>query len=366
MADFNSNTPTVRGAEWRPSSSRDLLLDASTKGVAMRFRGTAATYSHLHRFVSALQGTPGLGIEILSQLVPTGAGTFTARPNEDVAIGLWTEDDGTTTTIFDQIDEPTLDLGDYIKVSVVTGSGSNADYDFRLGVGSGNLAGKRLSSVGLSVVAAASGFGVVLEPFQESIIINGTKYTGTAQALTASLTTIASSWRFNPATSKPWTIADCELFDTTEEARIRQRVVSIAGGGFVEAAVYQAWMDFAYVTENRLGFLYTTGAPTLGWFEENISDATLSASTYYYVHVFPLAGNASNWFKVPLLKDPNVVMALNAAASTGEHRVAYSTTLDSGNGIITAAQELPGEMMPMLFDVAGTIQAQSNPYCGIV
>lgn len=45
-----------------------------------------------------------------------------ARPDADVVRTAWTEDDGTTTDIFDQIDESSLDDADYIKTSAPPGA----------------------------------------------------------------------------------------------------------------------------------------------------------------------------------------------------------------------------------------------------
>lgn len=41
-----------------------------------------------------------------------------ARPDADTTVGTWTEDDGTGTPIFDQIDESAADDGDYIRTVV--------------------------------------------------------------------------------------------------------------------------------------------------------------------------------------------------------------------------------------------------------
>jgi hypothetical protein len=351
MADFNANSPTLRGMELRPKSSRTKILNSTGKGIAMRFKGFAGTVTSLHRYLTAVSGTPGLGLEVLSSLNPTVA-TSTFAPNlDDSFVGsVFKQPGASQTSMFQAIDEAVLDTTDYIEMT-----GTNPKYLFEINT-SGGLAGKRVDALVLTLQCHS--------PISGGYLFVGLNQGGTYRQkfvtgvpfVLGSLYQFTIRWDVNPQTGKPWTIAEVEAFDGADEIEIRW----VGFTGYGRLWLYQAVVTVEQVTENRLGFIYSLGKPVVGWNEENTTDATLSASTHYYSHMFGLEANSLSTLQVPVLKDPEVIKALTASATTGEHREAYETTRTPG-GLIKSAVTLPTEVMPLLIDT-GSIATQSQPY----
>lgn len=380
MGDFNSNSPSLRGMEWRPSSVRQFSFDATTKGLAMRVKaGGAVTVSALDHFVSNVVGSPGMGVEILDTLVPTGLALNAYKPGTDTgavttgwvnesggAVGYGKVSDGSNST--------------YLKNSGTITYGSPLVLLYRGSAAA--LSGKRIansgSTVGINLTFTLAASGTANFAKCRGVLdIGGTRYY-TAYVYKSVLigsTTFSVQFPYNPATNLPWTQAEFNNFTnaTTDEFGIEVQAEAFLGGAANAAAgdirVAEMAISCYTVTENRKGFIYSTslGSSTAAWLEETLgSTAAMSANTWYWVHIFNwLNAAGSNYFQMPVLQAPSIIEAASASTSTGDHRKVYETTIVDSSGVISSYTATDREMIPVLLDRSGTIETQSQPYCEV-
>jgi len=280
---FNPNATGTLGLEWALTRAGAVTLDAKSKAIASSFVQTdARTITHLATYFSALPVRGGLyAIEVYpndSTMLPDVSGGLPslyneAVPNEDVSgtgsAPLWCEDDGTTTSIYSEIDEGILaqSYADYIKVGTAA-----LDYRGRFNTGSLSLTGKRILAVELVFVASLETTWAA-HYCAAGLNISGVDYTGLPGGFTVNgvypphdertLTTVKQSWNYNPATKKPWTIADVQALDTSDEWFVRFPVERI-----VEGRVYTCSLIVWTCAETRIAcgvFDDTSSALTLGF-----------------------------------------------------------------------------------------------------
>lgn len=277
MVDWNPNSTGLKGLEWFPAQSGVVSLDAAGKMAASSFVQTASQATGGVRVpISALPTRGGLYVvEAYDNEtgVTDAVASLEAVPNEDVSTvgtttGLWREQDGsTTTTIFSQIDEGSaaVNLADSIRnYASSANSGGQIPYIGRFNTGSLSLTGKRIVSVQLNIYANLNGYAWA------GFSIGGVDYVVHASAFYYNYTGLLGTYYYapvprlyyNPATKLPWTIADIQAFDTTDEWWVSPT------GSSKQIRVYAAWLTIETVTENRLavGKLDdTASALTTGW-----------------------------------------------------------------------------------------------------
>src|SRR5262245_33125958 len=76
MGDFNSNSPTLRGQEWRPYFERLFTFDSPGRGLMMRVK--PQTTPRVDLYVERIFGQPGIGVELLGAV----GGTDTPLPTQ--------------------------------------------------------------------------------------------------------------------------------------------------------------------------------------------------------------------------------------------------------------------------------------------
>lgn len=367
MGDYNPQTPTVRGQEWLPRSSRAFRFDTPLKGLAQRFKATATTAPvNLHPYLSTVGSTPGLGLEIIEDglLTPTVSTTL-YRPGTDTGATVtgW-EDQGNGAANYTDLNSP----GIYLRNSAALAATGTLDLKFR-GSTTALTSATRVTRVDLDAgIRFLNNAGSATSVTLRSILdIGGTAYVNpvavTCPRDGAWKVINVGSYTLSPATDLPFvsTTVD-DLWSGTDEFGVRLAGTVVAEG-FI---VYDLYLRVYTCTENRKGYAYTNGALTTigtndGWYENALSGtAALVSGSYYWAHLFALTGSAANYLETNVLADPDATITTNPT-QTGEHRYAATTTIASQGGVITAKSTLPGEQYPLLID-NGAIVSQSTAF----
>lgn len=361
MGDFNPSSPTVRGAETRVKRHRTVRLDSSLLAFAQRIRPGAVTISHDHCYLSAVEGNPGLAVEYVSSLNPTMT-TVDNYPGTDtgqVTTG-WTNSSGTAE--FSLVDDK-YDTSDYMSNTNALSAAGRLDLQMRGALTA--LVGMRISKIVVkaSVKLTTSTTNSPNVKMKALLNIGSTTYPGP-------VVTVPRNGRFNiyelatfeadPSTDVPWTLAAANAFCSGGTNEFGLRVAGkLAAGGFLVSGM---WLEITYCTENRLGYYYSPSPPRSGWAKLTLSGTSAcSANTWYYRVVSALKGTAQNYAELPILT-ATVAKATTASQSTGEHRQAYRCNLPVAGAPASSVTTLPGDLIPHLADVSGTINSQSQPF----
>lgn len=328
-----------------------MTLDALTKVAAMSMLQTVSEATGTARvWAGAIPQRGGLyALEVYDNetAVPANVTFIDYQPNEDVTgtgTGdlLWQEDDGTTTTIFSEIDETTLDLTDYIenRNTGVPNPAPTSEYTFRVNSASA-LTGKRILAVELRVYGGSSIGGSII--LNLGLDIAGTRY---RQQLTVN-GYASAAWYYNPNQNREWRIADIQTFDSTDELCIQAG--SSAFGTY--ARVHQAFLRVYYCDENRLA------VGTLNDLASALTASAWNAATL----TTPTAGT---WTKDSSGRHLYLLRRLNstgqidiptlAATAVAPSASGFSPTLDPTYGYATVM----GSATPTLY---GLIQRTTAP-----
>ena len=259
--DFNPNSTDTKGLEWLPSREGRITLDTGAKAVGLSFPQTTSQSIGTARLrVGAIPFRGGLyHVEVYDAedagINLSTLATLEAVPNEDVsgtgggfATGTWREDDETTTTIYTEIDEGSaaISYADYIHNA---GGGPQIQYNGRLNTGSLALTGKRILAVNLALHLIRN-FNDNWTRIYYGLDIGGVEHGKyeTVPWLTGPLT-IDQSWLHNPTTNRPWTIADVQALDTSDEWFVQgEGFLGLAGG----IRIYAVWLTVHVCDENRI------------------------------------------------------------------------------------------------------------------
>lgn len=385
MGDFNPNSPMIRGMEsWRPKQLRTYLLDSVNKGLMMRFKsGGAVTVSALDLYVAQMLGAPGLGAEVLSDGAAQIPVTQLNFPSTDTGatVANWQTQAGGAATfaVVDDIGVTT----DYLQNTAAINTSPGNDLLFRSNGPS--FTGRRIVKVTIKCVARlGSGAG-------SPCILVGLTSLGAGNLEVSGGVTVPPDnvWRtyelsgeapapnlgigskyVQPSTQLPWTAAQLTaIVNGTDEFGLRTY-------GLVRAAtalnIASLWIEVQHIAENRVGFDYTqalaAGVPP-SWLERTLgSTAAMVANTWYWLHLFNFVNaGAGSWWSTPILgADPSkVIEAPLPTSTTTEHRKVYETVITPGGVVLGLTAPAVGEMVPVLFDRAGTIETQSQPYSSL-
>lgn len=254
MANWNPNANTRLGPEWFPIVEGGITLDAASKSACESIVQTASQVIGTERVAVGAIPTRG-GIYVLEvydneTAVPANVATLTARPNEDVLTAGWEEDDDTVANMYLEIDESTIDVTDFIRPTQAApiASVTANPYSYRAATGGLSLTGKRILGV-RNVIWYASTVAGVSARVRPGLNIGGAVQWGGIQSTSSSSATKAEHlWLYNPGTSKPWTIADVQALDTTDELLIYGDHVF----PFNNVSVFQAYCEVVVCDENRL------------------------------------------------------------------------------------------------------------------
>lgn len=365
MAGFNPNVPTILGSEYLPGSAALLRVESGQAAYACRFRSPGTpTISALHVPVESVTGNPGLALEIVSSLTPTiGYTDYFPGTDTGASVTGW-QDEGASTANYTEIDDR-ADAADYHKNTSAVAANATL-VNLHRGNDSGALSGKRVLRVDVGAtihVRRVNGNGTQV-PVVARLVIDGTAYNGPArqkpQTNLPVTDDLIGSWDLNPSTGIPWTAAEVDdILDSTDADTFGITVKGrLAASGF---RLVGKWLRVWTCAENRMGYYYQGGQPTLGWKEYTLSGTSaLSADTSYYVVVGAPYGTSANWFGLRRISDPNATLD-NTAAGTGEHRLAYDLRLFARGAAAVSGDYRVG-MLPYLLDASTTIQSPSQPY----
>lgn len=247
MTNWNPSATATLGLEWFAFVTGSTSLDALTKIAATSFDQSASVG------IGSIQ-VPNIGIatrgglyvvevydgeNAVGDLVPV---TNVAVPNEDVTDGTWLNSAGNNVNNYSYIDEgSTPNTSDAIAVA-----GAQSTYISRFNTGSLTLTGKRILGVKLRCYVATGPTGT----FTAGVNLSGTDYTWLAFTPDGTPRWYSSAlWAYNPSTKKPWTIADVQAFDTTDEWWIRG---GTQPGTLSALALYDCVLEVYTVAETRI------------------------------------------------------------------------------------------------------------------
>lgn len=254
MAEWNPNTTATKGMEWFPHTKGSVTLDSNLKSAAMSLLQTVgAAIGSAQIYVGAIPVRGGLYV-VEAYDNEDAASVFDANtlqravPNEDVSgtgATSWQEDDGTTTSIFSEIDESILvgiDYADYITVPRPMSPA--VAYRHRYATAGLTLTGRRVLQIN-SAAYVWCGDGAT---YRTGLNISGVDYWGpTLQNINQIVNT---PHFFNPGTKLPWRIADAQAFDATDE--IAFEGLTPNGSSFIN--VYWSELSVQSCPETRLAF----------------------------------------------------------------------------------------------------------------
>ena len=384
MGNFNLQAQTLVGSEWRPQTSRNIVLTSLTQAVAMRFRPGNVTLADIDTYIASLSGTPGIAIEVVSTLVPTLDSPTVVYPGTDTGATLssWVNESAGTAS-YTKVAK-NLPTTTYLTNSVST----QANLLFR---GATSIsAGKRVVSVTQNVLISYpggitggtsnsniqigqpfayyfAGASAAFAPVSSPLSLGGTTYSSgvsTTSPLATYTTFSTPAMMNNPSTNLPWKLGDVNTLTNGSDSFGVQKAVSSYTG---EHRIAGMWLTVNTVPENRVGAAYSLNNTTywsqnaMSYWDTSGSISAFSSNTYYYlvIYLLSVAGGAS--IAIPALKDTSLIMATGPSASTGSYRLAYDCTLS--NGIVTASTANTGEMIPALIEAgAGTFNADCQPY----
>lgn len=368
VADYNPQTPTIRGQEWQPRSARTIRLDSPLKGIAQRFKAGATTaMANLHPYFSLIGDKPGLALEIIDDpfLVPKLTQTVYFPGTETGAVTTGWEDEAGGTEGFADINDFAVDA--YIRNTSALAATATLDMKYRGSTTALDLT-TRIVNVALLVSCRLStstsnakqvslrgllDIGGTVYPSDDTIVVprNGkwAKYT-------------VAEWPVSPVTDIPWVSTSLDdLWSSSDEFGIRLQGKTAAAGFHVAGM----GLNVTTCPENRKAFYYVAGSLGLnsaaGWVETVLASAsTLVNGAYYWVHMYGLTASAQDYLATAVHQDPDLV-ASTTPTETGEHRYAVSTQLVAPSGAISVTTRQPGEMVPLLLD-NGAVTSQSQSY----
>jgi hypothetical protein len=339
MTNWNPNSPGTLGMEWLPTAAGAIAV-----GVGGGNEGSSIAAVSYDQSTSQAIGT----IQIANVGIPTRGGIYAveaydnetavtdavvfvdAVPNEDVSIGTWKTQAGGTSNLYLGMDEG---FGGGPDGLFSRSAGASTTYYGRLNTGSLSLTGKRIVGVKLGAFCQIGPTGL----FSIGLNIGGSDYPG-INNLAGPRTpawVYTPTWLYNPSTKKPWTIADVQAFDTTDEYYLRgQTNASVWAAVDVDVVTFTVY----YVTETRLA---------VGALDDYSSGLTVGATTNpQWNNATVVTPTGGTWTKDGSGKHLVTVRRING---TGSMNIPYldsgvaappargwSPTLNATYGIVTA------------------------------
>ena len=360
MAEWNPNSTATKGLEW-PVLFSGAATVPGPYIPCMALRQTVSEATGTIRIATASRGASG-GLYVVEAYdnetaVPANVTTLAAAPNEDVSgtgSTAWKEDDGTTTTIYDQIDEAVSDRTDYIFVQAPN---TFNRYDGRFNTGGLSLTGKRILAVRLRCDMRALGVSY----FNGGLNLSGVNHQAWF-GITGYNGLLSYTWYYNPQTKLPWRIADVQALDTSDEFYLE---AASSDSGTNGVRVYWVALEVVICDENRLAF--GTLDDTAGAVTENAwNTVTLTTPT------------AGTWTKDGAGYHTYMIRRLNSSGSfsfpfhlSGDDTQAnpgrsYWPTLDATYGYATAMGDQQLHLFPMIPRTTGPADSvDAMPYFDI-
>lgn len=352
---FNPDADGVLGLQWPVTVESAYAVDSPTKAAGARVRSHGAeTIDKASMYAAAVAGSAGYLMEVWPVTVTESpeVTTFTARPNEDVVVTTLNRSAGAASVgnAYPEIDDSILSLTDWLTPN----TSGTAEWAGRVATGSGNFTGEQILRLEVHVVAAND------DPTSHSdlncyVNIGGTKYLAAQQNISYTQTEFVFVWEYNPATGLPWTIADIEAFDTSDEIGF-----SWSDGGSFNSYIYQAWAEIDHVPEQRLAFGKAT-ITTVGWQEFNLTTPTgggtwsKADATDYLFTVRRISGTGSASFRY-----------LDSLADCPHEHSGYAVQFSGAEGrLLELGAEFTRAHALIITTSAPATSADSQPYASL-
>lgn len=311
MGNFNPAAPTKLGLQWLPTLVQSAVIDNFGKAVIARVPSVAAENIGTARLwvpvAEAANRRWELEVTLEADEAPDMGSLIEsiANPNEDVTVtsvtGSPTNTVGNRYQNIDDAVPPSFPPGsDYIEFTTV----SSSTYEGRMNTAGLSLTGRRILAVtlvfgyswptgntltwaqagflsGLNIGGTVYGVNSADEPFASggAFLSNLGVAAGTAYGESR------ATWYVNPSTGDPWSIADVQSFDSTNEFTARAYYIV---GISTNARLHYAYMIVAHVPENRVARGARSGA-SAGWNDWTLTTPTggtwakANGSTYSYI-----------------------------------------------------------------------------------
>jgi hypothetical protein len=364
MGDFNPNSPAIRGMELAPTDEGAVQLFSSGIAIAERFRNTGTTsWTAVHKYLSAVQGTPGLNVEIVDTLVPISiSGEYFPGTDTGATTAGWTRSTGAG-TFFSHLAK-NLDDSTWLQNTAASFVYSSLPMTYR-----GNataLSGRRI--VGITLYARMRVTGGFPWYVTGRLTIGGIPYQiSNAQVPVGTGFNVYNlgSWAFNPASSLPWTQTAVNTVVAAGATDSMGLTASSYFGGAGQFQVSGLYVVVRHVAENRKGYLYNAGVVRPGWDRYALTNLVAPVNnTYLYVVTWSPKANSSNYVTIPGVADLTGVVASGPTVAQGEHRQTFGMTHEAGVGTL-ANEGARITIFPSLLEHSATIQSQSQPYVDI-
>lgn len=355
---FNPDANGVLGLQWPVTVESAYALDSPAKAIGAALEAAAATESIAKQsvYAAAVVGTARYAMEVrpLSATESPDVTTSTYDPNEDVTVTSLKLASGAAAaagTAYPTIDDgASLNLADYLSSEV-----SNSVWKGRLNVGSGGLAARQILALTLFFDCQriySLSYGSASASLKGILNIAGTDYFSESVLVREFFQQLSVTWEYNPATGLPWTIADLEAFDTTDEVGF-----TTGGDATTPTRVFRVRATVDHVPEQRLAVGALDIAAT-GWKEFTLATPTGGASwskvlgTEYVTTVRRLYGTGSASFRY---------LDSLADAPNGHH--GYSVQVSGADGrLLEFGAELTRAFSLILTTTAPATSTDSQPY----
>lgn len=358
--DWNGGTsPGTIGLLFFPDDVRSGVI-TPTRALALTVPSTQTqTLANLYVGIAA-SGQALLEVYTAGAEIPGAVTTDTFRPSADAFNGssAWENQAGSTSNIYQSIDEATLDLADYIVSTAPFSSPSDYGMNFPT---SGWGTGRRVLGGRLNFVAGVSGNtpgrmnvrSALASPPASSV-------PGFARTVTLTSEPTFYSIPFGEVAETPTSGLDT-WFEATVESMAAGSTTfyfSSVSGTSVGLTVYQVWLEIDWVTENRLavGAVGITVADPPNWDTVALVNPTSGAANWakasgvdYSILVRPFYTPGTAFTVLQLQTLSNGVTPLPTGAEP------YTPRLTSTGTVLAMGDSTPATMA-----IAGDISASAT------
>lgn len=361
MSNFNPNANATLGLEWHVHRSGLFTLDSKVKAVGMSLvQSTAQNIGAVRIPLGPLPVRGGnYAVEVFDNETAVASNVLVgvAFPNEDVSgVGFptaWHEDDGTATNIYDQIDEGyPFDLSDYIRL--LAGITTPTTYRGRFNTASFvTLTSKRILRVTLGVIGVLGPWAVG----ELGLNLSGVDYPAFQLAgPTTDPYVWTKDYYLNPSTNAPWTIAEVQAFDSSDEWYIIGQTLNV----WTEIRVYAAFLEVTYCDENRIA-VGTLDDTASGLTANDWNAATMTTPTG---GTWGKDGSGRHLYVVRRLSDTGAItVPYLAAPDVGPNATGWSPTVEATYGYVTAMNDAHERIMGVIVrTTAPADSVDSQPY----
>jgi len=348
MVDFNPNFPETFGLEWLVTRDHKSRVFAGSPGRMMRLRSTGAETIGALKLSAAVNPISTASVPTLIDVFEEGD-EFTALPkvarllpNSDNTNEGWTTQAGSSSNLFQSIDEATTKWPNPADTNYIQSITPLTSYIAGVNASLFNSGGAAENgrifwvSVG-AILAANTGF----RKMSVALLIDGTGYAPAAggQRDVHGFGQIYDFWwgELNPATSLPWTPSDIAKFDTESDWGIVVRTSQAASAALHPRVVALSLNVHYQNTENRAAVGVWRRPEDIG--EERLLNVTTDA-------LRTMPSGAANWSK---LTNTNYLFFWRQSISPSEYGAVVADDVRWNGAVqdLGPAGQPPGMVYPL-------------------